>query len=671
MSHPWHHPPLFDRKNPSALRDFGRCRFVCTAAAVPLSAPSAQPPARSSSAESASASAAASISSSTASASDLIAERERRTRVRHLVSAEPALTALTEPLAAGCPARGFLPQTAVLGGSSRSEELNMDLLSSAPLEALEIGPQAYRRRVGDVYDVIPVLAIPVKAPSGWDAESVVSDSTSVAGGDDSAAAGGARNRVACWWRLVVVAADDLMATNDELLQRWFANTDNTRKFAVWVKNAHPGSKLKLHGMTIGAKERDEGKRVVADAHRSWQLQFADGYPICRCSSLPHKQQQQQQEQQKLTGGTVSKPARSAKPRSLNLGLVKPKSAGQNVRRPSFDFGSDIGMASGGMGVTGETAGSGEEQRQGGGEVKLEKKRFLGALKGIGQAKDKDGHNGKEADFGSENERLDCNGGASNDVLGNQLDLSGNQLGPTGNMNSNSGGSTVCDSAAASGSKGGKVKQRKKLFNRSRSDMGASQDLTRSGLRAWKAKGGRGEREGGGGGGVGGFRPLDIGGAGGAAAGGVPYSLSTSVLTPTLSTSSTVSPSRESPAVAPQKMRKAKSVGKALDGIESGGVGSGGVGSGGVRSSGVRSGGVAGEKEEDGISDCPSSASVLSDAATSANGFASGRRVVKLKKGGRSKSSSEGCRVVTLGEEGKGVVGKEGGREEVGQSKAFK
>ncbi|CAI5512689.1 unnamed protein product [Closterium sp. Naga37s-1] len=160
MSHPWHHPPLFDRKNPSALRDFGRCRFVCTAAAVPIFAPSAQLPARSSSAESAT----ASISSSTASASDLIAERERRTRVRHLVGAEPALTALTEPLPAGCPARGFLPQTAVLGGSSRSEELNMDLLSSAPLEALEIGPQAYRRRVGDVYDVIPVLAIPVKAP---------------------------------------------------------------------------------------------------------------------------------------------------------------------------------------------------------------------------------------------------------------------------------------------------------------------------------------------------------------------------------------------------------------------------------------------------------------------------------------------------------------------------
>ncbi|GJP61753.1 hypothetical protein CLOP_g18890, partial [Closterium sp. NIES-67] len=99
-----------------------------------------------------------------------------------------------------------------LDGQDPSKELRDSLLTAcdnSPLEAVEIGSQA--REPGDVYDVLPLLAMPLRL------------------------LGAGRNSMAISWRIVTIAADDELVTSGELkllgpdlldqVRKWAGNSD--------------------------------------------------------------------------------------------------------------------------------------------------------------------------------------------------------------------------------------------------------------------------------------------------------------------------------------------------------------------------------------------------------------------------------------------------------------
>ncbi|CAI5457769.1 unnamed protein product [Closterium sp. Yama58-4] len=126
---------------------------------------------------------------------------------------------------------GILPQTCVLAsrcmsifsrfdakgdsggsdgrqGESRDNELTESLLTAcdnAPLEALEIGSQA--RDPGDVYDVFPLLAMPLRLR------------------------GSGRNSMPISWRIVTIATDDELVTSGQLKHSLRNLLDRVREWA--------------------------------------------------------------------------------------------------------------------------------------------------------------------------------------------------------------------------------------------------------------------------------------------------------------------------------------------------------------------------------------------------------------------------------------------------------
>ncbi|CAI7741587.1 unnamed protein product [Closterium sp. NIES-54] len=122
---------------------------------------------------------------------------------------------------------GILPQTCVLASRSMSmfsrwdatgdsggsdgrqdNELTDSLLTAcdnAPLEALEIGSQA--RDPGDVYDVFPLLAMPLRL------------------------LGSGRNSMPISWRIVTIAADDELVTSGQLKHSMRDLLDRVREWA--------------------------------------------------------------------------------------------------------------------------------------------------------------------------------------------------------------------------------------------------------------------------------------------------------------------------------------------------------------------------------------------------------------------------------------------------------
>ncbi|CAI5459026.1 unnamed protein product [Closterium sp. Yama58-4] len=264
----------------------------------------------------------------------MAAQRERRTRIRELVSSDPeALSPLTDPVPAGCPvARGFFPQTAVLAGCARDDVLGVEVRTNVPLEAIDIGLESHNRRIGDVYDVVPLFAIPMDGTNGpgsnledaetlgaplgikrkvWaddDDESEGEDQPlstrsmplkggergtrgwrkQIGGAESEDEGGGARRDSrarAQQWRVAVVAADDDMAADPALLRDWFNVCGNTRALSAYLRKAgRRGAPLRLRGMTIGPQERDAARNLVSSAHFSWMLQYAVDYAICRCAA---------------------------------------------------------------------------------------------------------------------------------------------------------------------------------------------------------------------------------------------------------------------------------------------------------------------------------------------------------------------------------------------------
>ncbi|CAI5958201.1 unnamed protein product [Closterium sp. NIES-65] len=351
MSHPWHHPPLF---NDSARSDLGLCRFVCTAPPQPPKSP-ASDCSRDAAALHGGEAANGSISSGSAGRyaravplkkrdaaflqelfvrEEMAAQRERRTRIRELVVSDPeALSPLTDPVPAGCPvARGFFPQTAVLAGCARDDLLGVEVRTNVPLEAIDIGLESHNRRIGDVYSVLPLFAIPMggtngpgsdlgndetlAAPLGIRRKAWADDDDESEGEDDAHSTrslplksggggkwggrkqmGGAESEAeggiakgdsrarAQQWRVAVVAADDHMAADPALLRDWFSVCGNTRALSAYLQKAgRRGSPLRLRGMTIGPQERDATRNLVSSAHFSWMLQYAIDYAICRCAA---------------------------------------------------------------------------------------------------------------------------------------------------------------------------------------------------------------------------------------------------------------------------------------------------------------------------------------------------------------------------------------------------
>ncbi|CAI5927995.1 unnamed protein product [Closterium sp. NIES-64] len=350
MSHPWHHPPLF---NDSARSDLGLCRFVCTAPPQPPKSP-ASDCSRDAAALHGGEAANGSISSGSAGRyaravplkkrdaaflqelfvrEEMAAQRERRTRIRELVVSDPeALSPLTDPVPAGCPvARGFFPQTAVLAGCARDDLLGVEVRTNVPLEAIDIGLESHNRRIGDVYSVLPLFAIPMggtngpgsdlgndetlAAPLGIRRKAWADDDDESEGEDDAHSTrslplksggggkwggrkqmGGAESEAeggiakgdsrarAQQWRVAVVAADDHMAADPALLRDWFSVCGNTRALSAYLQKGRRGSPLRLRGMTIGPQERDATRNLVSSAHFSWMLQYAIDYAICRCAA---------------------------------------------------------------------------------------------------------------------------------------------------------------------------------------------------------------------------------------------------------------------------------------------------------------------------------------------------------------------------------------------------
>ncbi|CAI5479519.1 unnamed protein product [Closterium sp. Yama58-4] len=300
MTHPWHHPPLFDE---TARSDLGLCRIVCTAPPQPPTSPASacsREAAALRGGEAANGTPTSGYAGRSARAvpfkkrdaaffqalsvrEEMAAQRERRTRIRELVASDPeALSPLTDPVPAGCPvARGFFPQTAVLAGCARDDVLEVEVRTNVPLEAIDIGLESHNRRIGDVYDVVPLFAIPMGGATNGPSSNLENDETLAAplgitrkawadddeedeaeygalstrslpsggggkwggrkqnGGAETGADGGvavADSRPqAQQWRVAVVAADDDMAADPALLCDWFNVSGNTRALSAYLQ----------------------------------------------------------------------------------------------------------------------------------------------------------------------------------------------------------------------------------------------------------------------------------------------------------------------------------------------------------------------------------------------------------------------------------------------------
>ncbi|CAI7826659.1 unnamed protein product [Closterium sp. NIES-54] len=168
---------------------------------------------------------------------------------------------------------GILPQTCVLASRSMSmfsrwdatgdsggsdgrqdNELTDSLLTAcdnAPLEALEIGSQA--RDPGDVYDVFPLLAMPLRL------------------------LGSGRNSMPISWRIVTIAADDELVTSGQLKHSMRDLLDRVRE---WAKKSESFGEIVGPGVDEAeeeewgktAREADEKEQVEKAARQAWEAE---------------------------------------------------------------------------------------------------------------------------------------------------------------------------------------------------------------------------------------------------------------------------------------------------------------------------------------------------------------------------------------------------------------